>query len=672
MKQDKEKIKKKIEELIEKINYHNYLYYVLNSPEITDAEYDKLFRELLELEEKYPEFVFPYSPTQRVGAPPLKEFGEVEHLVPMLSLGNAFNEEELLAFDKRIKKFLNVEEIEYVCELKIDGLAVSLTYENGVFVKGATRGDGYRGEDVTLNLKTIKSIPMKMLIKNPPPILEVRGEVYMNKVDFEKLNQERKKENLPLFANPRNAAAGSVRQLSSEVTAERKLDIFVYGVGYFEGIEFKTQYEILNFLEVAGFKVNKNRKLCKNIKEVIEFCLNFQEKREKLPYEIDGIVVKVSSLLFQRELGEVSRSPRWAIAYKFPAEEAITKIKDIVVQVGRTGALTPVAIMEPVWVSGSTVTRATLHNEDEINKKDVRIGDTVVVRKAGEVIPEVVRVLKEKREGKEKKFVMPKNCPVCGGEVIRPLDEAVARCININCPAQVKERIKFFASRDAMNIEGLGDAIIEQLVDKKIIEDFSDLYYLKLEDFLKLERMGEKLASNILSSIEKSKNTTLSRFIYSLGIRHVGQHIGEILAENYKSIENLSKASFDELKEIPEVGPKIAESIVNFFKNPKNLQVIEKLKKAGIKFISEEGKEKLPLSGLQFVFTGTLKNYTRSEAENIVKKLGGKVSSSVSKNTDYVVVGEEPGSKYEKAKKLNIKILQEEEFQNLIKKYENT
>lgn len=667
----KEEIKKRIEKLIEEINYHNYRYYVLDSPEITDAEYDRMFRELLELERKYPEFVLPHSPTQRVGAPPLKEFGTVTHLVPMLSLDNAFNEEELLAFDKRIKKFLGVENIEYVCELKIDGLAVSLTYENGVFTKGATRGDGERGEDVTLNLKTIKSIPLRMLVKNPPSLIEVRGEVYMNKSDFEKLNEERKKENLPLFANPRNAAAGSVRQLDSKITASRKLDIFIYGVGYFEKFEFKTHYEVLDFLEKAGFKVNKNRKLCKNIEEVIEFCNRFQQEREKLPYEIDGVVVKVSSLVFQRELGEVSRSPRWAIAYKFPAEEAITKIKDIIVQVGRTGALTPVAIMEPVWVSGSTVSRATLHNEDEINKKDVRIGDTVVIRKAGEVIPEVVRVIKEKRTGAEKKFVMPKKCPVCGGNVIKPEDEAVARCNNINCPAQIKERIKFFASRGAMNIEGLGDAIIEQLVDKGIIKDISDIYYLKIEDLLKLERMGEKLANNILSSIEKSKNTTLTRLIYSLGIRHVGEHIAEILAEHYKNIENLSKADFEELKEIPEIGPKIAESIISFFKDSKNLQLIKRLEEAGVKYAVER-KEDLPLAGIQFVFTGGLKHYTRTEAENLVKRLGGKVSSSVSKNTNYVVVGEEPGSKYEKAKKLNIKILNEEEFENLIKKYESS
>ncbi|PJB27829.1 DNA ligase, partial [Candidatus Desantisbacteria bacterium CG_4_9_14_3_um_filter_50_7] len=577
---NKEETKKQIEKLREEIRHHDRRYYADDNPEISDAQYDKLMRRLQGLEAQYPCFVTPDSPTQRVGGKPLEKFGEVRHRTTMLSLANAFSAEELTAFDARVKKILETEkDIEYITELKFDGLAISLTYEKGVFRVGSTRGDGVTGEDVTNNLRTVRAIPLKLQGKGLPAVMDVRGEVVMFESDFEKLNKEREEAGEPAFANPRNAAAGSVRQLDPAVTARRKLTFFAYGIGFCEGIDFSSQHEALQFLKDTGFRVNPNTARCRNIGEALEFCRRWEKKRESLAYEIDGIVIKVDSIEQQRALGEVSKSPRWAIAFKYPAEQETTKIKDIIVQVGRTGALTPVAIMEPVEVGGVVVERATLHNEDEIRKKDVRVGDTVVIQRAGEVIPEVVKVIKEKRTGKERPFEMPGKCPVCGSDAFRPEGEAVARCTGIACPAQIKERIKHFASRNAMNIDGIGDAHIDEWVDNGLIKDPADLFFLKKEDLLKFERMGEKLASNILEAIRRSKAAVLPRLIYAMGIRHVGEHIAEVLASRY-NLEGLKNAAEEELQNIREIGPQIAESIKIFFRQKETDEFLKKLEKA--------------------------------------------------------------------------------------------
>ena len=659
----KEEAKKRIEELRREIEYHNYHYYVLDSPVITDEEYDKLFRELVELEEKFPEFKSPNSPTQRVGAPPLKEFKTVKHEIPMLSLDNAFNAEELMAFEKKIKRMLKTdEEIEYVVEPKFDGLSISLLYRNGELVRGATRGNGIEGEDVTPNVRTIKTIPL--FIEDAPPLIEVRGEVVMFKKDFEELNRERRMKGETTFANPRNAAAGSVRQLDSSITAKRKLHFFAYAVGIYEGITFKTQEGILLFLKEKRFKVSPDFEKVKGIERVIKKCLWFQERREEYPFDMDGAVVKVNSLELQRRLGATTHAPRWAIAYKFPAEEKETIVRDIIIQVGRTGKLTPVAILEPVFVSGSTVSRATLHNEDEIKRLGVRIGDHVIVRKAGSVIPEIVRVVKEKRTGKEREFKFPDKCPVCGAKVIRLPGEADYRCTNASCPAQIKGRILHFVSRDAMDIENIGESLVNQLVDKGIVKDIGDLYYLKVDDLLPLERMGRVLAEKIVRNIQNSKNRPLHRLIYGLGIFHVGKHVAEILTQKFKTMDEFLKANIEDYMEIEGIGPKTAKSLYIFFHEPKNIELIEKLKKAGVRMTEEESEGKL--KGLVFVFTGALKSMTRHEAEELVKSEGGSVASSVSKKVNYVVVGEKPGSKLEKAKRLGVKIINEEEFLKLI------
>lgn len=695
----------RIQELRREINYHNYRYYVLDQPVISDAEYDRLMQELISLEEAHPELVTPDSPTQRVGAAPAAAFESYTHRVPMLSLSNAFGDEELLAFDQRIKRMLGMfadEDIEYVAELKIDGLAVSLTYENGVFVRGATRGDGYSGEDITANLKTIKAIPLALFAGRDlpasegtdqkktedrqvnlslfaadetttpvasfqfPSVMEVRGEVFMRYEEFRRINREREEAGEPTFANPRNAAAGSVRQLDPSITAKRNLDIFVYGIGYLEGMTFATHYEVLQALKSWGFKVNPNIRLCSNIGQVKEFIAEWGEKRETLGYDIDGVVVKVNSLELQNRLGFVARSPRWAVAYKYPATQETTKVLDIVVQVGRTGALTPVAIMEPVEVGGVTVSRATLHNQDEIDRKDVRIGDTVVIQRAGDVIPEVVQVIKEKRTGAERQFRMPDRCPACGGMVERPEGEAVARCVNLACPAQIKERIVHFASRGALNIEGVGPAQVDQLTDKGLVRDPADLYYLTIEDLLTLDRMGEKSASNILAAIEKSKDTTLARLLYGLGIRHVGEHVAQVLADHFGSLDRIQSASEEELSEVPEIGPVIAKSIADFFALPQNREVIEKLRRAGVNPQVRRVQTGTAVSGKTFVFTGGLEAFTREEAEEKVRQLGGRAASSVSKNTDYVVAGPGAGSKLQKARELGIPVLTEEEFIKMI------
>jgi len=665
-------IYKEIEKLREEIRYHDYKYYIENQPVISDKEYDQLMQKLIKLEEKYPQFVTPDSPTQRVGGAPAEEFEESKHIVPLLSLSNAFSFDDLEAFDKRVKRMLGLSsdrDIEYVSELKIDGLAINLTYENGVLVKGATRGDGFTGENVTNNLKTIHAIPLRLRGERIPRLMEVRGEVYMLHKDFQGLNKEREKSGEPLFANPRNAAAGSVRQLNPKITAKRKLNIFTYSLGEYRDGKIGTHTELLKLFKSLGLKVNPTSRPCKNINEVIKFCRNWTEKKKDLDYDVDGVVVKVNSLRLQEKLGAVTKSPRWAMAYKFPAEQATTRIKKIIVQVGRTGALTPVAIMEPVEVGGVTVSRATLHNEDEIKRKDIRVGDRVIIQRAGDVIPYVVSAIKEKRTGKEKKFIFPKKCPVCGADVYRPPGEVVIRCTNISCPAQIKETIRHFTSRGAMDVEGIGDAQVEQLVEKGLIRDPADLYYLKKEDLLPLERMGDKLASNILSAIEKSKERDLSRLIYALGIRHVGSHIADVLAKNYSSLDELSKARAKELSSIPEIGPIVAKSVELFFKQEGAKRVIDKLRRGGVK-LEVEKKKKLPqiLAKKTLVLTGTLEGFTRGEASKIIKGLGGRISSSVSKKTDYVVAGKEPGSKYDKAKELGVKIIDEKEFKKLTKR----
>ncbi|MCD6574662.1 NAD-dependent DNA ligase LigA [Candidatus Aerophobetes bacterium] len=664
----KEEVKKEIEKLRKEIRYHDYRYYVLDEPEISDAEYDKLMRRLQELEKEFPDLVTPDSPTQRVGAPPREEFGTVRHSIPMLSLSNAFEETEVYDFDRRVRKGLNGKKPEYVAEPKIDGLAVEIVYERGLMQVGSTRGDGEVGEDVTENLKTIKSIPLKLRDEEipPPRLIEVRGEVYMRRDDFHRLNQERERRGESLFANPRNAAAGSLRQLDPKVTASRPLGVFFYGIGRVEGREFKTHWEILQSFLKWGLVVNPYVELCSDIEGCINYFNKISEIREKLDYEIDGVVFKVNQLEYQRRLGEISRSPRWALAYKFPSIQATTRIRDIKVQVGRTGALTPVAILDTVEIGGARVSRATLHNQDEIERKDIRIGDTVLVQRAGDVIPEVVKVIKEKRTGKERKFELPPYCPVCGTKISHPSGEVVARCPNISCPARLKESIKHFASKQALDIEGLGDKIVEALVDKGFVKSISDLYRLKKEDFLTLEGFAEKSAQNMIDALERSKNTTLDRLLYGLGIRHVGQHLARVLAERFGDIESLAKASEQQLLQIPEIGPEVAASIKDFFTSRENLRVIRELEKLGVRYEKREKPTGDKLKGLTFVFTGELDNFTREEAKEKVEKEGGKVSSSVSRRTSYVVVGKNPGSKLDKARRYGVKTINEEEFIRLI------
>ena len=635
-----------------------------NNPVVSDYEYDKLYHQLLELEKKYPQFIKPYSPTQRVGGQPLKEFKTVQHRIPMLSIDNTYSSDELIEFDKRVKRMADVEYVDYVVELKYDGVAVSLIYEDGKFTLGASRGDGFRGDDITENLKTVKTLPLYIPYKKP---IEVRGEVYMRKDDFEKLNREREKNGEQLFANPRNATAGSLKLLDSREVAKRNLQLFVYqGI---VGDNYKNHWDVMNFLKELGFPVSPHMKHAENIKEVIDYCNEWEEKRFSLPYNIDGMVVKVNSLSLQEKLGTTTKSPRWVVAYKFPAEQVSTIIKDVTVQVGRTGTLTPVAILEPVEISGTIVSRATLHNFDEIKRLGVKIGDRVFVEKGGEIIPKIVKVIPEARDGDEKDIPVPEKCPVCGSPVIKDTGEVAIRCPNVRCPAQVKERIIHFASKNAMDIEGLGEQWVNIFVDKGLLSDYGDIYYLKYEDLINLERMGDKSVKNLLNAIKDSKNRPLSRLIFALGIRYIGTHASEILAENFSSIDHLAEATFDQLSSIDEIGPVMAESIVEFFKNEENLRVIEKLKKAGVKTSREEKEieKKDVLSGLTFVITGTLKNYTRDEITDYIKSLGGKVSSSVSKKTDYIICGEEPGSKLQRGKQLGIKIISEEEFEQLVK-----
>jgi len=666
----KEAIKRYIEDLRQKIHYHSYRYYVLNEPEISDAEYDRLFHELEELEREHPDLVTPDSPTQRIGAAPLEEFGAFKHSIPMLSLNSVTTEEEVRDFDDRVRRLLGSAEIEYVVELKIDGLAMELVYEHGSFIVGSTRGDGYTGEDITQNLRTIKTIPLRIFADDTPPsLLEVRGEVFIPLSKFKELNMELGEKGEKMFANPRNAAAGSVRQLDPRVTASRPLDFFAYGVGRAEGKEFLTQWEVLDYLRRIGFKVNPLIRRFGDVEGVIRYHKEVEEKRDDLDYEIDGVVVKVNSIAHQNTLGTISRSPRWALAYKFSAREEFTVVNDIVVQVGRTGALTPVAVLKPVQIAGVTVSRATLHNEDELRKKDVRIGDTVVVERAGDVIPEVVSVITSKRTGAEKEFRMPDRCPVCGADVIK--EGPIVRCIGVSCSAQLKERIRHFASLRALNIDGLGEKLIEQLVDSKMVSDAADLFFLTRTDLLKLERMGEKSARNILDAIETSKHTTFARLIHGLGIRHVGEHTAALLAEHFSDIGTLRNARYEDLIRVPEIGPEVAKSILLFFEQESTKELLVKLERAGVRYEKKEvsaeeaGVQKL-FAGKTFVFTGRI-SLPREEARSIVERLGGKVVSSVSKKTDYVVAGEEAGSKFELALKLGVKIINEAEFREMVK-----
>jgi len=677
---DLAKIKERIEKLRAEINRHNYLYYILDSPEISDAEYDELMRELKQLEEQYPQFLTSDSPTQRVGAAPVEAFGVVEHPLPLLSLGNAFSKDELLAWYTRTSKLVAGQPFEFVCEHKIDGLAVALTYVNGQLTTGATRGDGFRGEDVTQNLRTIRSIPLS-IPKEAPSRFEVRGEVFLPKAGFHKLNEERAAEGQPLFANPRNAAAGSVRQLDPRITAKRPLDIYIYALGYAEGRATPpSHWETMEYLKSLGFKVNPNNHLLTSIEQVEEYYHTWVERRESLPYEVDGIVVKVDSVELQGRLGSIGHEPRWAIAYKFPAIQGTTKLIDIGISVGRTGTLNPYAILEPVSVGGVTIKQAALHNEDDIRRKDIRIGDAVIIQRAGEVIPEIVGPIKSKRGGKEEEFSLLEKifdkekkrpaCPVCGAEVVKPESEVMYYCSNAACPAQVHERLEHFVSRGGMDIRGIGESMSAILLSEGLVKDIADLYYLKekKEQLLKLERMAEKSVTNMLSAIEKSKETPLPRVIFALGIRHIGEEMAEILAKELHSLDALANASRERLMSIPTVGPKIADSIITFFRQEENRNIIKRLKKAGVRLEEEAVKpEELPLAGMEFVITGSLEAFARQEAEARIKALGGTTGSSVSRKTTYLVVGADPGSKLARAQALGTKQLTEEEFLRLLR-----
>lgn len=648
-----------------RLHRHNYEYYVMDAPVVSDAEYDRLIRRLKDIEAEHPELVTPDSPTQRVGGQPLAGFDKVTHAAPLLSLGNAFSAEELRAFDNRVRSAVGTG-VEYVVELKIDGLAVNLIYENRRLSKAATRGDGEVGEDVTTNVKTIRSIPLVMQNEAGllPGYFEVRGEVYMPRTAFERLNRERSGAGEQLFANCRNAAAGSLRQLDPKVTAGRTLDFFAYGIGQRQGLPFRTHAEVLAGLGKAGFRINSQHRVFPDIEQVIEYCSEWTAKRAALDYDIDGLVIKVNSLALQEELGSTVKEPRWAIAWKFPAEEAATVVEDIFVGVGRTGVLTPTAILRPVLLSGSTVSRATLHNEDFIREKDVRIGDTVIIHKAGEVIPEVISVVRAKRTGAEQVFIMPQECPECGKPVIRKMGEAAHRCVNPDCPAMAREGLIHFVSRDAMNIDGLGPSIIETLLAAELISDAADLYSLTIPQLSELERMGEKSASNLVNAIAASKEAGLGRVLFALGIRFVGAKVAGILAKAYGKMEAVAEASLDELVQIPDIGPRIAESVVGYFSDGEHLRLIEKLRHAGVKLEDEPPVNLAPqiFAGKTFVLTGTLETMSRDEASAEIEKRGGKATSSVSRKTDFVVAGAEAGSKLAKATELGVRVLSEQEF----------
>ncbi len=669
---DKEKIKLEIERLRKEIEKHNYLYYVKNEPELSDYEYDQLYKKLEKLESEYPEFIVPYSPTQRVGSDLTKEFKPVTHKVPMLSLSNTYNHEELLAFDKRVREALETENVEYVTELKIDGLSVELFYKDGLLETASTRGDGITGEEITANVKTIRSVPLKIDFKKIPEYdlseIYVRGEVFMSKKDFERINKERAERGEKLFANPRNSAAGTLKLQDPRIVAERNLDIFVYYL-LSEKETFSTQYENLQILEKLGFKVNPHYKLCNGISEVLEYCKYWEERRNSLDYEIDGVVIKVNSINMQKKLGEVAKSPRWAVSFKFKAVQAETKIEKIVWQVGRTGVVTPVAELKPVFLMGSTISRATLHNYDEIKRKDIREKDFVLIEKGGDVIPKVVKVLTEKRSPDSKPTLPPELCPVCSSPLYFPEDEVAIYCENPECPAQIKGSIEHFASRSAMDIEGLGEAIVSLFVDKGYLKNYADIYELKNHslELEMLEGFGAKSVYNLLEAIEKSKEKPFEKVLYALGIRYVGEGTAKLLAKALGDIDSLIKASEEDLQNVPNVGPNIAQSVKRFFANEKNLAIVNRLRTYGLKFKAETNEETPNIfEGKTFVLTGTLPTLTRDEAKELIEKFGGKTSSSVSKKTDFVLAGEKAGSKLEKAQKLGVKIINEEEFRRMI------
>ena len=655
----------KVKKLREELRYHSYLYYVLDKPEISDFEFDKMYRELVDFESKYPELITQDSPTQRVGGKATGDFKKVEFKKPMLSLSNAFNGKELIEFDKGVKETLNTDNIEYITELKIDGLSMNLIYEEGKLIRGLTRGDGKVGEDVTANVKTIKSIPL--YIENAPPYIEIRGEVFMPRSSFVSLNEKRDAAGIMPFANCRNAASGSIRQLDPNVTASRNLDFFAYSVGETEGIEIKNQESLLNLLKKFHFKVNPNYKKINSIEKVIEIINEWQEKRHHLGYDTDGMVVKVNDFEQQNVLGATSKDPKWAIAYKYPPEEAETVVENIIVTMGRTGVLTPSADLKPVQIAGTVVKRATLHNMNFIEEKDIRIGDIVKIYKSGEIIPEISVVLKNKRTGKEKKFIMPSECPLCKHKIYRTEGEVAYRCINPDCGGVIRENLIHFASRDAMNIEGLGPAVIDGLLAYNLIENIADFYELRKDDIIQIERMGEKSAKNLLTSIENSKNRGLSKFLFALGIRHLGEKGSELISEKFKDIDVLMNASVDSIKSVSGIGNITAEHIYKYFKNEKNKKIIERLKNHGILMkLNERKSEGNAFKGHNVVLTGKLSNIGRREAGEIIKALGGNLQSTVTKTTTLVIVGENAGSKLEKAREKGIKIINENDFLKII------
>ncbi len=665
MKKIPKEVIEEVEKLREEIEYHNYRYYVLADPVISDEEYDKLMKRLIQLEKKYPELVTPDSPTQRVGGKVLEGFKKVKHSTPMLSLDNTYDENEIREFDERIKKGLAGENVEYVSELKIDGISIALRYENGRFRMAITRGDGTEGEDVSENVKLIRSVPLRL---RKPLTLEVRGEIYMPVEEFKRINEEREEQGLPAFANPRNATAGTIRQLDTSVVAKRNLDTFIYYLVNPQAYGIETQWEALQFLKEIGFKINPHSKLCKSIDEVIDYWRVWTDERHKLDYWVDGVVVKVNSFRQQERLGTTAKSPRWAIAFKFPAEQVRTKLLDVTFQVGRTGVITPVAELEPVQLSGTTIKRASLHNFDYIKEKDIRIGDWVFVEKAGGIIPQVVKVITELRDGSEREIKPPEKCPVCRGPVgkLDPSEVAI-RCLNPHCPAKLKKALETFVSRDAMNIDGMGEKLIERMVDSGIVKDIADIYYLTPFDFAQLgSGIGQRTIAKLLKEIEESKKRPLEKLIAGLGIPHVGTKMAKILAENFESLEDLANASLERLMEIEGIGEEVAKSIIEYFRNEKTREIIGKLKKAGVNMKSSIVKGKA-LRGLKFVVTGELDRWSRKEIEEFIESLGGKVSSSVSKKTDYAIVGRNPGSKYQKAQKLGVRILNEDEFIELVK-----
>ena len=666
-------IDKKIETLREKVRYHEYRYYVLDDPEISDAEFDKLMEQLKKLETEHPDLVTPDSPTQRVGGKPREGFVKVRHSSPMLSLDNTYSEDELRSWERRVHELSGSKDVEYMCELKLDGMSMALRYADAQLERGITRGDGSVGEDVTLNVRTVRSIPLsvskeKLKKAGIPADFEVRGEMLMPIPGFQKMNEERERQALSKFANPRNAAAGTVRQLEPSITAQRRLDFFAYSLLTNGRTYFDRHSVTMDALEAAGFKVNRYRKLATNFDEVWAFIQQWEGKRAGLPYEIDGIVIKGDRRALQEELGYTGKAPRWAIAYKYAARGGITRIEDIIVQVGRTGKLTPVAMLKPVPIGGTTVSRATLHNMDEIERLGVKIGDWVEVERGGDVIPKVVRVVDDKEHPRgHKAFQMPENCPVCGGKVVRTPGEADHRCVNANCPAKFRETILHFASRGVMNIDGMGDALVNQLTDRGLVKNVADIYKITKADLLQLERMGDKSAQNVLNEIEASKKLPLQRVIYGLGIRFVGERTAEFLAEHFGSMDALVNASQEELQEVNEVGPRIAQSIVEFFQERRNRELVQQLRSAGLSFTGNKKQRGTKLAGKTFVLTGTLARYTRDEAKKMIEDAGGKVASSVSKKTDYVVAGADAGSKLEKAKELGVKVVDEKEMEKLLR-----